>query len=303
MKKLNFSTDIDAAPHVVWDLMLGDAGYRNWTSAFCEGSYYVGSWNKGDKIRFLSPGNNGMIAEIAESRPHEHVSIRHLGIIMNGVEDTTSEQVRAWTPAYENYTLEPIDKGTRVRIAMDITDEFAAYMEDTWPRALARLKKLCEEGLKPNITPFLWFNDNAEEAVNYYLGIFPEAFIRRTVRYGKSGPGKEGSVMVIDFSLAGQDYTALNGGPHYTFSVATSFVVHCSTQQEIDHFWDKLGAGGQYQQCGWLTDKFGVTWQITPRQLLALIGSSDDAQRDRVMQAMMKMVKLEIAPLQQAAQG
>lgn len=303
MKKLKFSQDIDATPEVVWDRMLGDASYRIWTSAFMEGSYYVGSWNKGDKIRFLSPGGHGMLSEIAESRPQEYVSIRHIGMIMNGVEDTTSEQVKAWMPAYENYTFVRTASGTRVEVDTDMADDFCSYMEDTWPRALAKLKTICEQGMKVSITPFLWFNDNAEEAVNYYVSVFPDAFIRMTLRHGKAGPGKEGSVMVIDFSLAGLDYTALNGGPHMQFSGATSFVVHCTTQQEIDHYWDKLGAGGQIQQCGWLTDKFGVTWQIVPRQLPALLSTKDSAQYERLMQAMMKMVKLEIAPLEKAAQG
>lgn len=146
MKKLHFSIDINTRPDVVWDHMLGDAGYRIWTSVFCEGSYYSGGWNKGDSIRFLSPGDNGMISEIVENRPYEYVSIRHLGMIINGVEDTSSEQVRAWLPAYENYTLVPTATGTTVKVDLDITDEYAAMMEETWPQALAKLKKLCEEG-------------------------------------------------------------------------------------------------------------------------------------------------------------
>lgn len=303
MKKLNFTTEIKAAPELVWERMLGDAGYRAWTAAFMEGSYYVGGWNKGDSIRFLSPSGHGMVSEIADSRPHEYVSIRHLGMIANGVEDTTSEQVRAWTPAYENYTLTRTASGTQVKIEMDITEDFAAFMEDAWPKALAKLKKICEEGMKVSITPFLWFDNNAEDAVNYYLGIFPEAFIRRKVNYGKAGPGREGTVMIVDFSLAGQDYTALNGGPHMRMNGAVSFVIHCSTQQEIDHYWDKLGAGGQLQQCGWLVDKFGVTWQVVPRQLLALLSTQDSAQYERVIKAMMQMIKLEIAPLEKAAKG
>jgi predicted 3-demethylubiquinone-9 3-methyltransferase (glyoxalase superfamily) len=302
MHKQHYSVEINATPAVVWDMMLGEASYRLWTSAFCEGSYYRGHWEQGATMRFLSPGNNGMLSEIAECRRNEYVSIRHLGMIFNGVEDTTSEQVRSWAPGYENYTLVVTANGhTQVQVVLDMPEEFFACMEAAWPPALAKLKALCEQGLKPAITPFLWFNDNAEEAVNYYLSVFPDGYLRKVLRYGKTGPGKEGTVMTMAFTLAGTDYTAINGGPHFTFSGAISFVISCNTQQEIDHFWDKLGAGGQYHQCGWLTDKFGITWQIVPRQLVALLDTLDTAQSERVMQAMMQMVKLEIAPLEQAA--
>jgi predicted 3-demethylubiquinone-9 3-methyltransferase (glyoxalase superfamily) len=151
------------------------------------------------------------------------------------------------------------------------------------------------------VTPFLWFNDNAEQAVDFYVGIFPQASVSKVIRYGKAGPGAEGTVMTIAFSLAGQEFTALNGGPYFTFSGAISFVVHCNTQDEVDHFWTHLGVGGTVHQCGWVTDRFGITWQVVPRQLVALLDTTDAGQYERVMQAMMKMVKLEIAPLEQAA--
>ena len=109
------------------------------------------------------------------------------------------------------------------------------------------------------VTPFLWFNDNAEQAVDFYVGIFPQASVSKVIRYGKAGPGAEGTVMTIAFSLAGQEFTALNGGPYFTFSGAISFVVHCNTQDEVDHFWTHLGDGGTVHQCGWVTDRFGIT--------------------------------------------
>ena len=152
-----------------------------------------------------------------------------------------------------------------------------------------------------NITPFLWFTDNAEVAVNYYLGVFPDSKITKILRYGKAGPGVEGSVMTISFTLAGLEYTAINGGPMFSFNGAISFVVHCNTQAEVDHYWEKLGTGGQYHPCGWLTDMFGVTWQVVPRQLVELLDTPDQQQSERVMKVMMKMGKLEIAPLEQAA--
>jgi predicted 3-demethylubiquinone-9 3-methyltransferase (glyoxalase superfamily) len=153
------------------------------------------------------------------------------------------------------------------------------------------------------ITPFLWFDSNAEEAVNYYVSVFPGAKLGKVARYGEAGPGPKGSVMTASFELFGLEFTALNGGPHYKFSPATSFVIHCDDQNEVDRYWDKLSAGGQVQQCGWLTDRFGVTWQVVPRALLELIQDKDAAKAKRTMEAMMKMVKLDIAALKRAAAG
>jgi predicted 3-demethylubiquinone-9 3-methyltransferase (glyoxalase superfamily) len=153
------------------------------------------------------------------------------------------------------------------------------------------------------ITPFLWFDNQAEEAVNYYVSVFKQAKLGGVARYGEAGPGPKGSVMTASFELFGLQFTALNGGPHYKFSPATSFVIHCDDQNEVDHYWDKLAAGGQVQQCGWLTDRFGVTWQIVPRVLMELLQDKDGAKVKRVVQAMMQMVKLDIATLQRAAAG
>ena len=145
MKKIHFSTLISARPEAVWNAMLGPEGYREWTSEFAEGSYYEGSWRTGERIRFLGPGGEeGMVAEIAENRPGEFISIRHLGFVANGVEDTESEAVRAWAPAHESYALREVDGATEVSIEMDVTAEFEEYMNKTWPKALARLKDLCE---------------------------------------------------------------------------------------------------------------------------------------------------------------
>jgi predicted 3-demethylubiquinone-9 3-methyltransferase (glyoxalase superfamily) len=153
------------------------------------------------------------------------------------------------------------------------------------------------------ITPFLWFDGNAEEAVNFYMTVFKEAKILETARYGEAGPGPVGSVMTMKFKLGGIEFVALNGGPHYTFSPAVSFVVNCETQPEVDRYWDQLGKDGKPLACGWITDRFGVTWQVTPTILPKLLQDKDRAKANRVMQAMMKMIKLDIPTLERAYQG
>lgn len=144
MKRLEFSIMIEARRPVVWERMLAEDSFRDWTSAFAEGSHFVGSWEQGDHIRFMAPDGNGMISRIAENRRHAYLSIEHLGYIMNGVEDTESDAVRSWAPAYENYTFSDANEGTRLDVAMDTTEGFEAEMSAKWPLALARLKVLCE---------------------------------------------------------------------------------------------------------------------------------------------------------------
>lgn len=151
------------------------------------------------------------------------------------------------------------------------------------------------------ITPFLWFDTQAEEAMNFYVSVFRNSRVIAVNRYGDAGPGPRGSVMTASFELDGLKFVALNGGPTFKFSPATSFVVECDSQQEVDYYWEKLGEGGNYHECAWLDDRFGVTWQIVPRQLVELLGDPDPARADRVMRAMLKMHKIVIADLQRAA--
>lgn len=153
------------------------------------------------------------------------------------------------------------------------------------------------------ITPFLWFNDNAEAAMNHYLAIFKNSKIVNISRYGDAGPGPKGSFMSGTFLLEGQEFIVLNGGPMFQFSPAISLFVKCQTQEEIDYYWEKLLDGGRPQQCGWLQDRFGVSWQIVPVVLGEMLNDPDAAKSQRVMQAMLQMVKLDISKLLAAAKG
>jgi predicted 3-demethylubiquinone-9 3-methyltransferase (glyoxalase superfamily) len=159
------------------------------------------------------------------------------------------------------------------------------------------------------ITPCLWFDDRAEEAARFYVGIFKNSRLGRIARYGEAGREvhgkKPGTVMTVEFDLDGQTFTALNGGPVFKFNEAISFQVACATQQEVDYYWEKLSQGGdeQAQQCGWLKDKYGVSWQIVPTVLPALLSDPDPAKSQRAMQAMLQMKKLDIHKLQQAHAG
>lgn len=144
VKKIQFSIRISTPVEKVFHLMLDAQSYKQWTSEFCEGSYYEGSWEQGKTIRFLSPDGDGMISEIAEHRPNEFISIRHLGYIMKGVDDTESDAIRAWAPAYENYTFRSIPEGTELIIDQDVTEEYESYMREAWPKSLQLLKALCE---------------------------------------------------------------------------------------------------------------------------------------------------------------
>jgi predicted 3-demethylubiquinone-9 3-methyltransferase (glyoxalase superfamily) len=153
------------------------------------------------------------------------------------------------------------------------------------------------------ISPFLWFDNQAEEAARFYVSVFKNSKIGRIARYGEAGPGPKGSVMTIAFELDGQHFTALNGGPHFKLTEAISFVVNCEGQEEVDALWDKLSEGGEKSQCGWLKDRFGLSWQIVPSVLVELIDDADPEKSRRVMEAVLQMTKLDIAKLQQAHRG
>ena len=154
-----------------------------------------------------------------------------------------------------------------------------------------------------NIITFLTYKDQAEEAAKFYTSIFKSSKIRRTTRYGDAGPGPKGSVMTVDFELEGRPFVALNGGPHFQFSQGVSIAVECKTQEEVDTYWERLSQGGEKGVCGWLTDKFGLSWQVTPTTLIELLHDPDPQKSKRVMEAMMKMKKIDIAELKKAYEG
>ena len=153
------------------------------------------------------------------------------------------------------------------------------------------------------ITPFLWFDAQAEEAAKHYVSVFKDGRILKVARYGDAGPGPKGQVMVVEFEIHGQKFTALNGGPRFKFDEAISFVVDCKDQAEVDYFWDRLSEGGRTSMCGWLKDKFGLSWQIVPRRAIELMTDPDPAKASRANAALLKMTKIDIAAVERAHAG
>jgi predicted 3-demethylubiquinone-9 3-methyltransferase (glyoxalase superfamily) len=154
--------------------------------------------------------------------------------------------------------------------------------------------------MSQRITPFLWFDSNAEAAANFYVSVFPNSEITEISHYGEAGPRAAGSVMVVSFRLDRQEFAALNGGPEFTFTEAVSFSIACANQKEVDYYWDKLTDGGEPGPCGWLKDKFGVSWQVVPTLLTEMLQDEDRQRADRVMQAMLQMAKIDVAKLEEA---
>jgi len=155
----------------------------------------------------------------------------------------------------------------------------------------------------PTMTSCLWFDTQGEEAARFYTSVFPNSKVTDTVRYGPAGPGPEGTVMTVSFELDGQRFVAFNGGPEFTFSEAVSFQVRCETQDEVDHYWTVLSEGGEQGPCGWLKDRYGLSWQVVPQVLLDYVGGPDAQKAQRVMEVMLGMKKLDIEPLRKAAEG
>lgn len=155
----------------------------------------------------------------------------------------------------------------------------------------------------PRITPNLWFDTKGEEAATFYVSVFPDSRINNITYYGEAGPRPSGMVLTVDFSLDGQDYIAINGGPEFTFDEAISLMITCSDQKEIDYYWSKLSEGGKEGPCGWLKDKYGLSWQVVPEGMKDLLSDPDDARGQRAMKAMLRMKKIDLAALRAAADG
>ena len=154
------------------------------------------------------------------------------------------------------------------------------------------------------ITPFLWYDNQAEEAANFYVSIFKNSRVLSVVRYGEAGPGPKGSVMTVEFELEGQKFVGLNGGPHFKFTEAVSFAINCEAQEEVDYFWEKLTAeGGAESQCGWLKDKYGLSWQVVPTAVIEMLKDKDPEKSERVMKAVFQMKKIDISKVKQAYEG
>ena len=154
----------------------------------------------------------------------------------------------------------------------------------------------------PRITPNLWFDTQAEQAAEYYVSVFPNSEIKATSYYGEAGPGTPGTVLTVSFTLDGQEFLALNGGPQFTFDEAISFVIVCKDQDEVDHYWNKLsGDGGEEGPCGWLKDRYGLSWQVVPAAVAQMMSDPDEGRRDRAMKAVLSMKKLDLAAIQAAA--
>jgi predicted 3-demethylubiquinone-9 3-methyltransferase (glyoxalase superfamily) len=175
----------------------------------------------------------------------------------------------------------------------------ASAMERKTDRSIEN-KQILAESRVQKITPFLWFDDKAEDAVNFYVSVFQNSRVTSTSRYGETGPGPEGAVMSVNFELDGQEFFALNGGPQFAFTPAISFYVNCETQGEVDDLWEKLSEGGEKGQCGWLKDRYGLSWQIIPSVLGELLQDENAEKASRVMEAMLQMTKIDIAALKQA---
>ncbi|MCB0530818.1 MAG: VOC family protein [Lewinellaceae bacterium] len=258
MQKLSFSIDINAPNTRVWKTLWNDVSYRQWTAVFHEGSHAQSDWKEGSKILFLGPNGDGMSSRIARLIPNEFMSFEHLGEIKNGVEDLSKD----WAGALENYRLRPTDSGTELTVEIDMDDNFAEYFQSTFPKALASVKALAEAQA---ITPFLWFDQQAEEAAGFYVSVFKNSTIGNVTRNGAA-------VIAIDFSLGGQQFSALNGGPHFKFNPAVSFYTVFETGEELDAAWQKLSDGGsalmplgEYpwnKKYGWLQDRYGLSWQL-----------------------------------------
>lgn len=263
MIKLQFSTHIIATKERVWDILWNPETYPAWTQVFSEGSQMKADWREGGKVLFVDQSNEGMSSEIATLIPYQRVSFRHLGFYKNGAEDRETAQKEGWSDALETYTLTEKDGGILLAAELETNNIHADYFEKTFPQALKLVKELAGKQL---ITPFLWFNDDMEPAMQQYTTAFANSAVLQVNRQGDRA-------FTASFSLGGQKFSAINGGPSFRFTPATSLFVQCETEAEVDHLWGNLSEGGKTlmplqawpwsEKYGWLEDRFGLSWQIS----------------------------------------
>lgn len=290
MKKIQFQLQINASRSRVWNTLWNDSTYPLWTSVFCEGTRAETDWQEGSKVLFVDGNGSGMSSKIARFIAHEFISFQHLGMVKEGIEDFATAEAQIWSGAFENYTLRENGAGTELTVDLDVDDSFESYFQETFPKALQRLKELAEV---QKITTFLTYENQAEAALKLYLSAFKNSGLISERRIG-------GQLFTATFHIDGQRFMVLNGGPHFKFAQGISLFVHCETQEEVDELWEKLSEGGEQQPCGWLKDPFGVSWQIIPSALGRYLGDSDPVKSNNVLQAMLKMSKIDIALLKQA---
>lgn len=300
-------------------------GPRGWSLAVCEGDFKVGGW-----WRFVLRGPDGtemgMRGAIRELvRPERVVHAESFddypgeSLVSTHFSEQDGKTTVTITVRYESKQIrDAVVASGMEHGAAECYDKLAEYLETASPSGVTRqshpgttgqedrwtaptgILNLRGRNTMQKITPFLWYNGQAEEAMNFYVSIFKNSKIGRVSRYGDAGPGAKGTVMSATFQLDGQEFMALNGGPQFTFSPAISFFVSCETQDEVDDLWEKLSAGGRRDRCGWLQDKYGVSWQIIPSVLGRLLSDKDAEKSQRVMKAMLQMDKLDIKRLQEA---
>lgn len=265
MKNLSFTIHINATKERVWNSLWQDEHYRDWTSVFSEGSHFVADeWSEGSKVLFLNNTGAGMVSRIARLVPYELISFRHLGEYKNGQEDYSKAKEQNWEDGLETYILKENGNSTELTAELGMPEEFAAYFEQVFPSALQKVKAIAENN---KIVPFLWFDNQVEEAVNFYTSVFPQSKVLSLTRH------PDGKVFSTSFQLGGQKFSAFNAGPMFRFTPAVSLYVTLETLEQVNSAWARLSEGGNVmmpidtypwsERYGWVQDRFGLSWQLS----------------------------------------
>ncbi len=281
MNQLNFTITIQAPKERIWESMLDPKHFRDWTTAFMPGSHYVGSWEEGASIFFLGPDGAGMASKIEVNRPHEEISIKHIGIVVDGLADTESEEAKKWTPSYERYFFEETDGATVLKVEQEVVEECEAMFQESWPQALARLKAICEETSSSPIVPYLYFGGNCEEAIHFYeekLGAEVEMMMRfkdspDPIPEEHQFPGFEEAIMHASLKVLGAPLMLSDGCEEEVSFQGFGLSVSVPTTQAADEAFNALAEDGTVAMplaktfwspyFGMVKDKFGLDWMIS----------------------------------------